>query len=1178
MASIEFGNTWWGKKWLDTLSGTDYSNRLPRGKRYARNGSVRKVNVTGTKVSASVQGSRKRPYEVRISLPKFSVKDKRSVVDAVTQNPYFLSQLLIRRLPPLLFDEFQKQGVPLFPESWDDIKANCSCPDWAFCCKHIAAVIYLIANEVDKNPFLLFELHNFDIFAALAKQDLLVEPHSNPAITAAQQLIVKTVPAKGEALSREERDRLFDRLDFSQIPPVRDELLSLLGHGPLFYLQKDFKLVLDKALRSFARRMISEIRAWQAPPNVQNGGGQGAPSLTFVDISSVVNEDLKLSRLTLTATGEIYDTAQNHPLPLLFEMLYAIPRSEIHSHDEKVIALSLLVRFAVRLIEQGAIMPEILEVEGGHRIRWIPALVSPKVREIYEAIRALSPHDLLQAPRLAPDEQVKTMLSGILDHYVVRFSENLADCRGEDITGVFFLGRVLTKSGKFEEQEVAESIALWLGRFHIVRKDLVPLVKIDETDDGFALELLVRDRRAELSEPVPLKKVLGQKRFAKTKYDILKDVSLLADYFPEIGDFLASGGEIRPEFAPADFEAVLFRYLPTLKLLNIPILLPKGLDRLVRPKVTARVGEAASAAARSYLSLDDMLNFQWQVAIGDQILSAQDFEKLVRGYRGIVKLNDQFVYLHEKEIDQVLNNLRASPVLTPNEALKAVLGEEFKGAALHLDDGVKTMIEEMLSAKPLPVPAALQGSLRDYQHRGFEWLAKNAQLGFGSLIADDMGLGKTIQILALLLKLAEDGRLSKRPALVIVPTTLLTNWRREVEKFAPGLEVHTYHGGDRILETEGIDVFLTTYGLIRRDEAKFLKKTWAAVILDEAQAIKNHGTAQTRAVKKMKSDLRIAMTGTPVENRLTEYWSLLDFLNKGYLKGIKAFTNEFAVPIEADRNQQKIALFRKITAPFILRRLKSDKSIIKDLPDKLEINQYCQLGNKQAALYQTTMEQTLQRIEETDDMERRGLVLQLITALKQICNHPSHFLKQKKTVDPDASGKTALLLELLRTIHDNEEKVLIFTQYTEMGALLQGLIAEKLATEPLFLHGGLSRKKRDQIVDDFQSKPYVKFLLLSLKAGGTGLNLTAAQNVVHFDLWWNPAVEAQATDRAYRIGQTRNVMVHRLITRGTFEEKIDQMLTDKRELADLTVASGEKWIGEYSNKELREIFALDQSV
>lgn len=1170
MASIEFGNTWWGEKWLAALTGTDYSNRLPRGKRYARNGSVREVDVTGTKVSAAVQGSRRWPYKVRISLPKFTVKDKRAVVDAVTDNPHFLSQLLIRRLPPALFDEFQKAGVPLFPETWDDIEANCSCPDWAFCCKHIAAVIYLIANEVDKNPFLLFELHDFDIFAALAKKGLSVESHSNPAIVAAKDLIVKSAPSQGEPLSREERDGLLDRLDFSQIPPVRDELLSLLGHGPLFYLQKDFKLVLDKALKNFARRMSRETSHRQASVDGKGGDTQ---SDIFVDVSASVDADLVLSGLTLRASGKTYATAPEFPMPRLFEMLFAIPRGEIHSHDEKVIALSLLVHFAFRLLEQGAIMPEILQVAGGHRIRWIPALVNPKVREIFEAIHALSPHDLLPTPRLAPDEQVKTILSGILGHYVSRYSETLVDCRWEDITGVFFLGRVLTHSGKFEEQEVAESIALWLSRFYIVRKDLVPLVKIDETDYGFSLELLIDDRRAELREPVPLKQVLGQKRYAKTKFDVLKDVSLLADYFPEIGDFLASGGETKPEFSPGEFEAVLFRYLPTLKLLNIPILLPKGLDRLVRPKITAKVG-AAAGTAKSYLSLDDMLNFQWQVAIGDQLLSAQDFKKLVRGYRGIVKLNDQFVYLHEKEIDQVLNNLQARPVLTPNEALQAVLGEEFKGAPLRLDDGVKTMIRGMLSAKPLPVPAALRGTLRDYQHRGFEWLAKNARLGFGSLIADDMGLGKTIQILTLLLKLAEDGRLAKQPALVIVPTTLLTNWRREAEKFAPALNLHIYHGGDRILRTEGIEVFLTTYGLIRRDEAKFLKRTWAVVILDEAQAIKNHGTAQTRAVKKMKSGMRIAMTGTPVENRLSEYWSLLDFLNKGYLKGIKAFTNEFAMPIEVDRNQEKIALFRKVTAPFILRRLKSDKSIIKDLPDKVEINQYCQLGQKQAALYQTTMEQILQRIEETDDIERRGLVLKMITALKQICNHPSHFLKRKHTADPDASGKTARLLELLRSMHDMEEKVLIFTQYTEMGKLLQGLIAAEFTTVPLFLHGGLSRKKRDEIVDDFQTKPYVNTLLLSLKAGGTGLNLTAAQNVVHFDLWWNPAVEAQATDRAYRIGQTRNVMVHRLITRGTFEEKIDDMLKDKRELAELTVAAGEKWIGEYSNKDLRQIFAL----
>ena len=568
-----------------------------------------------------------------------------------------------------------------------------------------------------------------------------------------------------------------------------------------------------------------------------------------------------------------------------------------------------------------------------------------------------------------------------------------------------------------------------------------------------------------------------------------------------------------------------------------------------------------------------MLSFKWQVALGDQMLSGAAFEKLVRGLRGIVKIRGQFVYLDDQEISRLLKNLDAEPRPSAREAFKAVLAGEYEGATLRLDDDVKKMIAEMLSVQALPVPGTLEATLRDYQHRGYEWLIRNARLGFGSLIADDMGLGKTIQVLTLLLRMSQEGRFENHPALVIVPTALLTNWRREAEKFAPQLNLHIYHGTAREFATKGIDVFLTTYGLIRGDEAKFLTKTWAVVIIDEAQAIKNHGTAQTRAVKKMKSGLRIAMTGTPVENRLTEYWSIFDFLNKGYLKGVKAFKNEFALPIEIDRDQKKLALFRKITSPFILRRLKSDKSIIKDLPDKLEIDQYCGLAKNQAALYQTTMDRIMDEIEGAEDIERRGLVLKLITALKQVCNHPAHFLK-KKTLDAEQSGKTALLLALLQSMHDAEEKVLIFTQYTQMGALLQKLIAAEFASEPLFLHGGLSRKKRDEVVDDFQAKPYVKTLLLSLKAGGTGLNLTAAQNVVHFDLWWNPAVEAQATDRAYRIGQTKNVMVHRLITRGTFEEKINDMLKDKRDLADLAIASGEKWIGEYSDMDLREIFAL----
>ncbi|MCF6200102.1 MAG: SNF2-related protein [Hyphomicrobiaceae bacterium] len=1168
MAYIEFGNSWWGAKWLDALIDTDYSNRLPRGKRYARNGSVKKVGISGVTVSADVKGSRPRPYKVRVSLPKFTTKDKKAIVEAVIDNPLILSQLLARRLPPALYEVFEEKNIPLFPDSWDDISANCSCPDWAACCKHIAAVIYLIANEVDKNPFLLFELHDFDIFSALVKKGFSIEKHSGVAIASPKQLILKRIPPKTKPLTRKKRDELLGGLDFSTIPPVRDELLLLLGDKPLFYPYKDFKPLLEKALKHFARMAIKEMRELKA------GLEEKSTDTIFTDARISISNVLDLTGLELAAQDETWFADNFDDFFDLLAMLFAIPRKQIRSHHHRAVTLSLLVHFALKLLEQGAVLPEILSVSKGHHIRWVPALISPQVAQIFDTICELSPDDLVTKPKLAKTEQVKTMLSGILSNYIQQFVLSLSSVPSDEITRIFFDGHILNKSKKFEQQEVAENIALWLSSFHIASKTYVPLVKVDETDGGFSMELMVEDRKQDMKTPIPLKKILKLKKYAAVKYDILKDVTLLADYLPEISDFLASGGETCLKFTPAAFEDVLFRHLPTLKLLNIPILLPKGLNHLVRPHMSARVTKSTSESTKTYLSLDDMFSFQWQIAIGDQIMSRNEFEKLVRGLSGIVKIKDQFVYIDQTEIAKILKNLENEPRLTSKEAFKAVLAGEYKGEALKLDDEVKVMIHEMMNADPLPVPDGLQATLRDYQHRGFEWLSRNARLGFGSLIADDMGLGKTIQIITLLLQMLDEGRLDKAPALVVVPTTLLTNWRREADKFAPDLHVHIYHGAARQFKTKGVHVFLTTYGLLRRDSAKFAKPKWAAIIIDEAQAIKNHGTAQTKAVKKIKSDLRIAMTGTPVENRLTEYWSIFDFLNKGYLKGVKTFKSEFAMPIEVDRNQQQLALFRKITAPFILRRMKTDKSIIKDLPDKIEIDQYCQLEKEQAALYQTTMDQIMEQIEQEDDIARHGLVLKLITALKQICNHPSHFLK-RKTMNAEKSGKTALLMELMGNMAANEEKLLIFTQYTQMGNLLQRLIGEQFGLEPLFLHGGLTRKKRDQMVDDFQTQPYVKTMILSLKAGGTGLNLTAAQNVVHFDLWWNPAVEAQATDRAYRIGQTSNVMVHRLITRGSFEEKINAMLKDKRELADMAVSQGEKWIGEYSNKDLREIFALE---
>jgi SNF2 family DNA or RNA helicase len=402
---------------------------------------------------------------------------------------------------------------------------------------------------------------------------------------------------------------------------------------------------------------------------------------------------------------------------------------------------------------------------------------------------------------------------------------------------------------------------------------------------------------------------------------------------------------------------------------------------------------------------------------------------------------------------------------------------------------------------------------------------------------------------------------------------LLGNWEREIQKFAPDLNAWVYHGPKRSLELQENEVILTSYGVARSDEKILNKVKWGFLIIDEAQNIKNTQTAQTKAIKKIKSDVRIAMSGTPVENRLSEYWSIFDFTNKGYLDSLKRFKDEFIEPIEKERSQEHLDRFQKVTAPFILRRVKSDKSIIQDLPDKIETDQICTLTAEQSALYQNIVNLSLEEIQKEDGMSRRGLIFQMMTALKQICNHPNQYLK-KKEIDPELSGKTQLLISLLDSIYENDEKTLIFTQYKEMGDLLAKLIEERYHQAPLWLHGGTSRKKRDEMVQDFQTQSHIKIMLLSLKAGGTGLNLTAANNVIHYDLWWNPAVENQATDRAYRIGQKKNVMVYRMITQGTFEENINGMIKAKKELADLTVNTGENWVTEMSNEDLKDIFGL----
>lgn len=505
--------------------------------------------------------------------------------------------------------------------------------------------------------------------------------------------------------------------------------------------------------------------------------------------------------------------------------------------------------------------------------------------------------------------------------------------------------------------------------------------------------------------------------------------------------------------------------------------------------------------------------------------------------------------------------------------MQSLLSEDFDGAPIGLTEDVRKLLKTILKTEKIDLPRNLNANMRHYHYQvnGYYWLVKNAKLGMGSIIVDDMGLGKTLQVIATLLKFKEEKVLDKKKAIIIVPTTLLTNWQKEIQKFPPIFKIYIYHGTKRDLKSAEYDLLLTTYGVVRSDIEILQKIKWFAVIIDEAQNIKNLITEQTKAVKKLKEDVKIAMSGTPVENRLVEYWSIFDFTNKGYLENIEWFKRNFAIPITCESNQSKLDKFRKITRPFILRRLKTDKSIIPDLPQKIENNLYCSLTAEQAAIYENFVVHMMEIIEaEMNNFVRGSLVLKKITVLKQICNHPVNYLKRGDPII-EASGKSQLLINLLENIYDNNEKTLIFTQYREMGDLLCKIIENQFKHIPLFLHGQTPRKIRDKMIDDFQNIPQAKTFILSLKAGGTGLNLTAAQNVIHYDLWWNPAVENQATDRAYRIGQKNNVMVYRLLTQGTIEEKINLIISEKKNFANMVVNVGETWIGELSNSELKEL-------
>lgn len=1168
-----YGVTWWGAQWLEALSGIDYANRLPRGRTYANKGLVHKLEINNADLTAQVTGSGLKPYTVSLSFEPFEAEDKVLLVDLLAINPDFLSKLLNRELPPGLEQAADDLGISLFPQAWEEINGRCSCPDYAFPCKHVAAVFYVVANEIDKNPLLIFSLRGFDLAQALEDTGIAQAGEMDRTVAGLWDL---QQPVADPNANEGPDEAFYQAVDLTSIPEARNDFMRLISERPVFYPEGDFKKMLVAVYVAAAKAVDGPFEKAQVPDPARL-----VTSTVFANVYLDATDGKFLNAALADESGHVLADFEN--VGVLRKFLHTMTPTQASQSAPQLRTTHLACRLAEELVRRQAIVPQLLQTdEDQFAVRWVPALLHEQVRQVCTTVQAamapgvvvyVDDHDEWEP---VPDDALQALTGVFIRYFVDRSMLTLL--RYEGWLPAWFLQGQTHNFDTFETRGYPQSIAKWLSPLFLGEKEVAPLLEVHEVKAGFELKIGVFDKSKPLEASASLEALFEEPRFDGLRTGVLGDLNLVAEHFPGLKLLLASRGKERLVYDLDQFADVFFSILPVMRLVGFKVLLPKALQKLMKPGLSVSISSVSGKVDQPGLvSLENLLKFEWQVALGDQVMSPEAFMELAKNMRGLVRLADGYAYVDEQTLAKLLDAKTSARAPRGQQLLHMALAGEYEGRPVQLDGQVLALLDGIRKAGDVPFPKGVDAVLRPYQVRGFGWLYKNATLGFGSLLADDMGLGKTLQVLSLMQKFKEDGRLAGgQKALVVAPTTLLTNWAREAARFTPGLVVHTYHGQGRSLQAlQEADVLLTTYGTVRTELEILNKETWAMLVVDEAQNIKNMDAAQSKAVKKIKATVRIAMTGTPVENRLSEYYSVFDFVNHGYLGSLSGFVREFAKPIERYGDHHAAERFRRITEPFLLRRVKTDKTVISDLPDKIETDQFCVLTPEQAALYQNVVKTSMDVLGGNSDsgIERQGLVLKMLTSLKQVCNHPAHFLK-KQTASPEHSGKAQRLIELLQQTLEAGEKTLVFTQYREMGVLLQNMIRQELGLEADFLHGGCSRKERDAMVEAFQGSKRPGVFLLSLKAGGTGLNLTAASNVVHYDLWWNPAVESQATDRAFRIGQQRNVQVHRFITQGTFEEKIDQMIRRKKALVGLTVTAGEKWLGELSDKELRELVRL----
>nr|CEL20726.1 Helicase, SNF2/RAD54 family [Kibdelosporangium sp. MJ126-NF4]CTQ89639.1 Helicase, SNF2/RAD54 family [Kibdelosporangium sp. MJ126-NF4] len=852
--------------------------------------------------------------------------------------------------------------------------------------------------------------------------------------------------------------------------------------------------------------------------------------------------------------------------------------------------MAAVVRFAEALVDRGQVLPGLV---AGHA-RWIPQLIGAEA-EHATALNKAMPAVVRAEQAVLPDELVPVVLTAFTDATVRELLDEIPAVQNPTVSDRWV--RALTTQDALVDGDLGdlgEKLRAW---HRSAAPPAGPLrtcfrLALPDDDEDWRVEFLLQ-ATADPSLTASARDVWQGTgpatllaRYAEHPEEVLlAGLGRASRVYPELDAALrvSTPAELRTD--PQGAYRFLRQSANALTMAGFGVQLPSALQRAPELGLKLKAStstQGQSAVVSGGVGLNEILDYQWKLAVGENELTDAEITELARAKAPLVRLRGKWVELDNARLRRALAFLEQSGdgEMTARDLLQADAALAEHGVDVPVTDVVADgWLGDVLSGRiedqlaPVSTPDSFTATLRPYQERGLAWLSFLSRLGLGGCLADDMGLGKTVQLLALVA--AE----RSRPNLLVCPMSVVGNWQREAARFTPDLRVYVHHGAGRVgggelaAKVAESDLVITTYGVVARDTEELAELGWHRVVLDEAQNIKNSASKQARAVRALPAAHRIALTGTPVENRLAELWSVMEFANPGLLGPASAFRSKFAVPIERDRDQAAAAALRRRTQPFILRRVKTDKQIISDLPDKIEMTEVCQLTAEQGSLYQAVVADMLDRIENSEGMERRGLVLATLSRLKQVCNHPAHLLKDGSRM-PGRSGKLARLEEILDEALSEGDKVLCFTQFAEFGEMLRAHLTARFEQPVLFLHGGVTKSQRDAMVERFQTDAGPPIFVLSLKAGGVGLNLTAASHVVHVDRWWNPAVEDQATDRAFRIGQRRNVQVRKFVCAGTVEDRVDAMIRSKKALAEMVVGSGEDWLTELSTGALRELFEL----